>query len=78
MPSKLPGKLARTTDGRNTPKQIAEDASDLATAADKDLEHHAAELYSRGMPEEEIQPILENVRAQNRTRGIGEEVAKNE
>lgn len=56
MPLKLPGKLARTTDGRNTPKQIAEDASDLATAADKDLEHHAAELHSRGMPEERSGP----------------------
>lgn len=63
---------ARTTGSRNTPDQIAEDASDLASAAEKDLEHHAAELRRRGMPEEEIQSILENVRAHNRTRGIGQ------
>lgn len=63
-------KYSRTYGGRNTAKQIAEDAQDLYKAAQKDMEQLRKHLLDSGSSEADIEKAFELIHEMNRKKGL--------
>lgn len=64
-------RATRTYGGRNTRSQIADDARDLAAAANLDYSDRIALLLEQGVPLHDIEVAIRELIAMNRRRGIG-------
>jgi hypothetical protein len=64
-------RATRTYGGRNTKGQIADDARDLAAAANLDYSDRIALLLEDGVPLDEIERAIAELIRMNRERGIG-------
>lgn len=64
-------RATRTYGGGNTASQIADDASDLSAAANRDYSDRIALLLEDGVPLDDIEVAIRNLIALNRERDIG-------